>query len=402
MPSASVALFFMAMLLAALLLEPLARRLHLPMSAALFAGGFAGTQFIVSLGIDTGLRWYHFHDLVFYVFLPVLIFESACGMNARLLFRNLVPILVLALPLLLLSAVLTAALLFFSIGHSSGFPWLTALVCGALLSATDPVAVTELSKRLPVPARLLTLLEGESLLNDATTVVLFTLLISAATGPAGHIELSNAAKEFLWLALGGLGVGLATGWLAFLLIRWLERTTIISLLASYASYLVAETQLGTSGVMATLACGLLLSQMLRRKRPEQLTILQDWWSRLGWLANSSLFLLAGATVTLLMFQERWLAMLLGIAAVLITRVVSVWTTAGVNAVLPGQQPLSRGYRVILSAGGLRGAVTLALAIALPVELEGWWTVQSIAYGVVLFSLFVQAPLVEPLLKWLRV
>jgi len=104
MPLASIALFFMAMLLAALLLEPLARRLHLPMSAALFAGGFAGSQFIVGMGIDTGLRWHHFHDLVFYVFLPVLIFESASGMDARLLLRNLVPILLLALPLLLLSA----------------------------------------------------------------------------------------------------------------------------------------------------------------------------------------------------------------------------------------------------------------------------------------------------------
>jgi len=402
MPSALIALFFMAMLLAALLLEPLARRLHLPMSAALFAGGFAGTQYIVSMGIDTGLRWYHFHDLVFYVFLPVLIFESASGMNVRLLIRNLVPVLMLALPLLLLSATLTAALLFFSIGHATGFPWMTALVCGAILSATDPVAVTELSKRLPIPARLLTLLEGESLLNDATTVVLFMLLISVATTSSAEFELTAALVEFLWLALGGLGIGLLTGWLASRLIHWLDRTTIISLLAAYASYLVAETQLGVSGVMATLSCGLVLSKSLRRTRPEQLQVLQDWWSQLGWLANSSLFLLAGATVTLLMFEVRWLAMLLGIAAVLIARVPGVWTAAGVTALLPGQQPISNSYRVIMSAGGQRGAVTLALALALPVELEGWWTVQSIAYGVVLFSLFVQAPLIEPLLKRLQI
>ena len=402
MPSASIALLFIAMLLAALLLEPLARRLYLPMSAALFAGGFAGSQLIVSMDIDTGLRWHHFHDLVFFVFLPVLIFESASGMDARLLLRNLVPILLLALPLLLLSALFTSALLFFSIGHASGFPWLSALVCGVILSATDPVAVTELSKRLPIPGRLLTLMEGESLLNDATTVVLFMLLISAATAHTPDLELSAAAANFLRLALGGLGIGLVLGLLAFWLIRWLERTMIISLLAAYASYLVAETQLGVSGVMATLACGLLLSQALRKTRPEQQLILHGWWSQLGWLANSSLFLLAGATVTLLMFEERWLAMLLGIAAVLLTRALGVWTAAGVTGLLPGQSAISSGYRVIMSVGGLRGAVTLALALSLPVELEGWWTVQSIAYGVVLFSLFVQAPLIEPLLNRLRI
>lgn len=402
MLSASIALYFMAMLLAALVLEPLAKRLHLPMSAALFAGGFAGSQFIVSMGMDTGLRWYHFHDLVFYVFLPVLIFESASGMDARLLLRNLVPILLLALPLLLLSALLTAALLFFGIGHPSGFPWLSALVCGVILSATDPVAVSELSKRLPIPGRLLTLMEGESLLNDATTVVLFMLLISAATTHTADIELSATAMNFLRLALGGLGTGLVLGLLAFWLIRWLDRAMIISLLAAYASYLIAETLLGVSGVMATLACGLLLSQALRKTRPEQLLILEGWWTQLGWLANSSLFLLAGATVTLLMFEERWLAMLLGIAAVLVTRALGVWTAAGITALLPGQQTLSNGYRVIMSAGGLRGTVTLALALSLPIELEGWWTVQSIAYGVVLFSLFVQAPLIEPLLNRLKV
>jgi len=391
----------MALLLAALVLEPLARRLRLPMSAALFAGGFAGSQFIVSMGIDTGLRWYHFHDLVFYVFLPVLIFESASGMDARLLLRNLVPVLLLALPLLLVSTVLTAALLFFGIGHPAGFPWLSALVCGAILSATDPVAVTELSKRLPIPERLLTLMEGESLLNDATTVVLFMLLISAATTHTADIELAAVATSFLHLALGGLGVGIVLGLIAFWLIRWLDRTVIISLLAAYASYLIAETQLGVSGVMATLACGLLLSQSLRKARPEQLPILDSWWTQIGWLANSSLFLLAGATVTLLMFEERWLAMLLGIAAVLVTRTLNVWTAAGITSLLPRQQPLSNGYRVVMSAGGLRGAVTLALALSLPIELEGWWTVQSIAYGVVLFSLFVQAPLIEPLLNRLR-
>jgi len=201
---------------------------------------------------------------VFFVFLPALIFGSAINMDARLLLRNLVPILLLALPLLLMATVLSAALLFIGIGHPQGFPWISALICGALISATDPVAVSELSKRLPVPKRLLTLMEGESLFNDATTVVLFMLLLSAAMTSDPQIELLDAGMVFLRLVLGGLAVGLLFAFVASLLIRWLDRAVVVSLLAAYGSYLISETQLQVSGVMACLGCGLLLSHTLSR------------------------------------------------------------------------------------------------------------------------------------------
>lgn len=401
MPLSSVVLLLMAMLLAALLLEPAARLIRLPLSAALVAGGFAGSQLMVSLGLDTGLRWYHFHDLVFFVFLPALIFGSAISMDARLLLRNLVPILLLSLPLLLLATALSAALLYFGIGHPQGFPWLTALICGALISATDPVAVSELSKRLPVPKRLLTLMEGESLFNDATTIVLFMLLLSAAMTTDPQIIVVDAGITFLRLALGGLAVGLVLAFIAGLLIRWLGHAVIVSLLAAYGSYLISETQLEVSGVMACLGCGLLLSHKLRDLNTERAQQVDAWWSQLGWIANSSLFLLSGATITLLMFEERWLAMLIGIAAAVLTRSLGVWIAGGLTSVLPGQQFVSNAYRLMMSVAGLRGAVTLALALSLPLELEGWWTVQSIAYGVVLFSLFIQAPVIEPLLNRLH-
>ena len=401
MPLSSVVLLLMAMLLAALLLEPAARLIRLPLSAALVAGGFAGSQLMVSLGLDTGLRWYHFHDLVFFVFLPALIFGSAISMDARLLLRNLVPILLLSLPLLLLATALSAALLYFGIGHPQGFPWLTALICGALISATDPVAVSELSKRLPVPKRLLTLMEGESLFNDATTIVLFMLLLSAAMTTDPQIIVVDAGITFLRLALGGLAVGLVLAFIAGLLIRWLGHAVIVSLLAAYGSYLISETQLEVSGVMACLGCGLLLSHKLRDLNTERAQQVDAWWSQLGWIANSSLFLLSGATITLLMFEERWLAMLIGIAAAVLTRSLGVWIAGGLTSVLPGQQFVSKAYRLMMSVAGLRGAVTLALALSLPLELEGWWTVQSIAYGVVLFSLFIQAPVIEPLLNRLH-
>jgi len=399
---ATIALSFMAMLLAALLLEPLAHRLHLPFSAALVAGGFAGSQLLVGMGIDTGLRWYHFHDLVFYVFLPAVIFQSSVTLDARLLLRNLLPILLLVLPLLLLSSALIAVLLFFSIGHPQGFPWVAALVAGVLLSATDPVAVTELARRLSLPPRLLTLMEGESLLNDATTVVLFMLLLSmVAGGQMTDVALPAAVVAFLRISFGGLALGLLFGVAGRWLMRWLGRVMLVSLLVAYASYLVAEVWLGVSGVMAALACGLWIGHALRTDVGAASEPLASGWEQLGWVANSALFLLAGVTITLAMFEQRWLAMLLGIGAVLVTRFLSVWLAAGLTSLVPGQQPIGSACRLLMSVGGLRGGVTLALALTLPLELEGWWTVQSIAYGVVVFSLFVQAPLLEPVVHGLK-
>jgi len=276
------------------------------------------------------------------------------------------------------------------------------LLGGVILSATDPVAVTELARRLPLPKRLLMLVDGESLFNDATTVVLFMLLLSATVGQEmSHVDLPAAALTLLRLSFGGLALGLLFGIAGRWLMCWLGRPVIVSLLAAYGSYLVAEMWLGVSGVMATMACGLWIGHALRSDLAPVAKTLASGWEQLGWVANSALFLLAGVTITVTMFEERWHAMLLGIGAVLMTRLLVVWLTAGLTSLTPGQQPISMACRAILFAGGLRGAVTLALALSLPLELEGWWTVQSIAYGVVVFSLFVQAPLLEPLVKQLQ-
>lgn len=399
---AVVALYFLAMLLAALLLEPLARRLRLPFSAALVAAGFAGSELLVGMGIDTGLRWYHFHDLVFYIFLPVLIFQSAVTLDARLLLRNLPLVLLLVMPLLVLSAGLIAVLLFYGIGQPDNFPWLAALVAGVLLSAIDPVAVNELSQRLPLPNRLLVLLEGESLFNDATTVVLFMLLMSLLVSSGGaDVVSSDALLIFPRIAFGGLALGLLCGIAGRWLMRWLSRDMIISLLVGWAAYLLAEVWLGVSGIMAALASGLWIGHARRADTGVPSEELASGWEQLGWVANSALFLLAGVTVTLPMFEQRWLAMLLGIAAALVSRFLVVWLAAGLTSMLPGLPRLTPGCRWLMAAGGLRGAVTLALALTLPVSLEGWWTIQSIAYGVVGFSLFVQAPLLEPLVRLLN-
>ncbi|MGD2082725.1 MAG: sodium:proton antiporter, partial [Chromatiales bacterium] len=382
---------------------PLAERLRLPFPSLLVILGFAGSEILVAAGVDTGLRADSFHDLIFFIFLPVLIFEAAFHIDARQLLRNLAPILVLAVPGLLLSTLITAALVYYGIAHASGFPWIAALLTGALLSATDPVAVVELFKRLGVPDRLALMVDGESLFNDATAIVLFSLLLHLALSPAAGYNLADAGLRMILVFCGGALVGLVNALVFQLLSRTVREPVLmglITLLSAYAAFLMAEAVLHVSGVMAVLVTGLVMGRGIRAGGADTggALFVHQLWSMNAFIANALVFLLMGATVTLAMFQERWLAMLIGVGGVLVARAITVFGLTPLAGLLPTVEPIPRSHRPAIYWGGLRGAVTLALALSLPVELDYWWTIQSIAFGVVLFTLFVQAPTMPWMLR----
>jgi len=386
-------------LLLALLLQIPARWLHLPLGSLLVLLGFGGSEVLVAAGFDLGLRWENFHQIVFFILIPVLLFESALRLDWHALARDAVPIFLLAIPLMLLSTGVIAGCLYYAIGHPAGFPWSTALLAGLLLSATDPAAVEELLRSAAVPGRVLRLLEGESLFNDAMAIVGFSVLLGLAPGGMTHMGPVAAGialgGEFLKVFFGGLAVGVAIGWSACRLLEDFparHEQALITLASAYIAYVLAVMVLGFSGVMAVLGCGVLLGRLLERshwKAPEFTT---RFWSVLAFIANVLVFLLAGATFTLAMFQERWLAMLLGVGAVILARSLIIHGGLGLIR-LPGLsgEGFSRRELLLLNWGGVRGTVTLALVLSLPLEVEGWYTVQSMAYGVVLFALLIQAP-----------
>jgi CPA1 family monovalent cation:H+ antiporter len=363
-------LILIGMLLLAIAIQPLARRIHLPFTATLVIAGFGASELLVSSGFDTGIRAQGFHDLIFFVFLPILIFESAYNINVRLLCQNLLPILILAIPLMLLSTLITAVLVYYGIGHASGFPWIAALITGALLSATDPVAVVAMFKQMGVPPRLAILVEGESLFNDATAIVIFGVFIAIATGSDGPMTFTDAALHFARVFFGGMLVGAVTGLLFTGIVRLLQDTitrSLATVLSAYVSFVLAESFLHVSGVMSV-------------------------------LVNALVFLLMGVVTTTSMFEERWLAMLIGIAAVLVARAIGIFVFVPLLNRATPIEPISRPYQAVMMWGGLRGAVTLALALSLPVTLDYWWTIQSIAFGVVIFTLFAQATSTGGLLR----
>ena len=394
--------FLLVLLLASLLVPPLAKVMRLPVSSVLVVVGYFASEIYIHCGGDTGIRAHTFQPLIFYVFLPILIFDSAYHLNARQLLRNLPAVLWLAILGMALSALLTAAGIYYGINHPTGFPWITALVCGALLAATDPVAVVAQIKSSKAPKQLEVLLEGESLFNDATAVVLFSLFIALATSDGGAITVSGALVDFARLFVGGIVLGVLCGFVASLLSRMMSDSysaPLLTLLTAYGTFYIGEHWLHVSGIMAVLAAGLMLgSSHQKLYGNEQRQPLINLWGLLGGLGNNLVFLLMGVTVSLHMFSERWLAILIAIAVVIVARIASTWLSLTIAKHAPGGEPVPSAYTPVLVCGGLRGVVAIALALSLPTDLEGWWTVQAIAFGVVVFSLFVQAPGNQLLLK----
>jgi len=407
MLTSHTALFLMALLLVAALVEPLAKKIHLPFSIILVIIGFIGSEVVVkTLEIDTGIRWDNFGTIIFYFILPILIFQAALEIDIKLLWKNIVPIGLLALPLMLVSAVVIAACVYHGIDHAVGFPWMAAFITGALLSATDPAAVLALLKNANAPERLSMLLEGESLFNDATAVVMFSLLIAIATGTQSAGSVDEVLLHFATVFFGGLAVGVIVALVTYLMMKMtggFGSFPLLSLICAYAAFLIAEDLLHLSGVMAVLAAGLTIGRC-QRESPKEIhnDFAKKFWGLLGHIAESTIFLLAGITITLLMFTEQWLAIVIGIVAIVIARIVMVFGLFPILHIVPGVEAVPLKQQVVLVWGGVRGTVTLALALSLPLTLDYWYTIQSIAYGVVLFTLFVQATTVGPLIRKLDI
>lgn len=370
-------------------------KLELTLSCAL-VGLLTG----LSLGfvnVDTGIRHHNLQDLVFFIILPVLIFEAAWHLKLHLLKRWILPILVLAVVGVLISCVVTAALIYLGIGHSVGFPWIAALLTGAILAATDPVAVISQLHANDAPDDLTTLFEGESLFNDATGIVLFTIVLGFATQTWS--EGANFVTYFASVFFGGIVVGLVVGLMAAAICAFVANSVaskFILVFTAFASFYCAEHLFHVSGILAVTIAALTTRFMLDKADAVLTQGVAETWAWLGLFFNSLLFVLMGLVVTLNMFTERWLAILIAIVASLVARAVAVMFCSLVTKPLPNS--ISIGWQILLVWGGLRGAIAIALVLSLPTSLPYWWTIQSAVFGVVAFSMLVQGTSNSMLIK----
>ena len=318
---------------------------------------------------------------------PPLIFEAAFHVKAKDLFQDLAPILSLAIPGVLLTTFLVGGVLYWG----TDFSLITALLFGSLIAATDPVAVEALFRSLGVPKRLQLLIEGESLFNDGTAIVLFNLMLTIAV--TGYFNLGESIINFLLVSGGGLIIGFLLGLIISLAISQIDNslieTTLTSVLA-FGSYIVAE-QFHVSGVLAVVAAGIVSGNLgPRRMAPTTRILVYNFWEYAAFLANSFIFLLIGLQIDLNILFTDWQAILWAILAVLVARAASIY---GLSWIGPG---VPMRYKHVLYWGGLRGAISLALALSLPASLGSQLEViRSMAFGVVLFTLLVQGLTMKP-------
>lgn len=334
-------------------------------------------------------------ETILLLFLPPLLFESAFVLNLRHLWAVRFGVLVLAFPGVLLAMVIGGAVVQWGLG----LPWPVALLFGAMIAATDPVAVLATFRRLGVDERLTVLIEGESLFNDGSALVLLSALIAAVTGT---FELGAASLAFGLAVVGGVGMGVAIGWAGHWLIASIDdhlTEMTVSVATAYAAYLAADA-LRFSGVLATIAAAMTLGYLGRQRgwiySEESERLLTDLWAFLAFIANATLFLLMGLTVRVVGLTDHPVPVLAGIAAALLGRAAVAY---GLGSLLPWVGvPLSWPERHVLFWGGLRGAVALAAALSLPFGFPYRAQLLAMTYGVVLFTLLVQGVTITPLVR----
>ena len=408
------------LLIVTLIVALLARRLRVPYTLLLVIVGLVVglLPFIPNVHLDP--------NLILYVFIPALLFEGAWNAEIDRLKADWLPIVLLAIPGLVLSLLIVAAALYWGIG----LEWLLALLVAAIVSPTDPVAVIALFQQLGVPDRLRSLVEGESIFNDGTGSAAYELVLAVLLPTLGLAEESGnptfantpallIVVEVLWLIFGGLLLGFGVGWVASRLLRRVDDRLIvitITVAVAYGMYLLG-TALHTSGLLAVVGAGLVMGSYGRKyaMSPRTIEAADDVWEFIDYLANSLLFLLLGFELASTNLVQSFPGIFFGLLGAIIGRVLMIYVfiplqdvlarwwarrTTGRSPRLPRPRTVPSAWRPVMVLSGLRGALSLALVLGLPTELEQRNLVTDIVYGIILVTLLGQGLTLRVLLpRW---
>ena len=374
----------------------IARRFSIPYTVALVALGLAGGAILRPAGPELP------PELVLTVLLPGLIFEAAYRIDVRVLRPSIVSVFVLAGPGVLMVAALVAVALRVGVG----LPLPIGFVAGAIVAATDPAAVIASFKRLGAPHRLSTLVEAESLFNDGTGIVLFTIAVAAVGRPAGVVDSVLGFVSIIVISsLIGVAAGFAASWLIVRVRDHLVELSI-SLVLAYGSALLAGA-IGQSGIIAAAVAGMTLGNRGRTLGLSNRTLqaMDTVWEFLAFLLSALVFLLVGAAIPITELAGAALPIFVAVVAVQAGRAVLVYgVVAGLGRLLRGRagSVIPAPWQHIVFWSGLRGAVSVALALALPADFPMRALVQEIVFGVVVFTLAIQATTVDNLMAWLKI
>ena len=340
-------------------------------------------------------------DLLYYIFLPPLIFQTAIHLKFNDLKRDFIVILTLVIPGVILSTIITA-IVFMAIGKEffSDISLSIGLLFGAAVSATDPVAVISIFERLGTPKRLRFLIDSESLLNDGTSIVIFTIVLEIIKGKFSY---NIAIIDFFFVVGVGIFIGYIIGIFADEIIKRVYDPMIvmtITTVSAYFSFILAD-RLGVSGVMSTVVTGLIIGTKSFDKEvyPSIKIATETFWNYIAFLTNSLIFLLIGLSININMLINYWQWILIAYIAMIVARYIVVLFTWGIFANTSYKFPFS--WAIVMGWGGIRGALTMVLAMSLPDSFKYKELIVTMVFGVVLISILVQGITMPFLIKFLK-
>ncbi|MEN9920602.1 MAG: hypothetical protein RL538_495 [Candidatus Parcubacteria bacterium] len=403
--------------------------------------GMPHTVLLVLIGIGLGLLSYthtfaFFGEftltpaLLFYLLLPTLIFESAYNINARRMVEDAPIIMILAVIGLVVSTVAIAGALYFLLAFLGlPVPFMVTLLFGALISATDPVAVLALFKEYGAPRRLSLIFEGESLFNDATAVALFLVLLEVARfGYHGADTIIEGALTFTSMLVGGVIFGVIIGGLFAKVVGWSRENEVASitltLVLAHITFIMAEFlshhmvvggfHIMLSPIIATTIAALLMGNYGRSKiHPRAEEFVEKLWGQLAFWANSLIFILIGVLFVDIPHLSREMigVVILTIFIVAIARAISIYPVVeAFNAFVKKDMKVPMSWQHLLSWGSLRGALAVTMVLMVPDDLvfEGWTLTMSpkefllaLTVGCIAATLFVKAPTIQKIMKKLK-
>jgi CPA1 family monovalent cation:H+ antiporter len=366
------------LLLVATAVALLSRRFRIPYVTGLVVAGLAISEFIPqgTIGLNS--------SLIFNLFLPILLFEAAINTDISRLRSTVKPIALLALPGVVIASGVTAIVLKLGLG----IVWIPALLLGVILAITDTVSVIAVFKEVSVPARLITIVEGESLFNDGMALVLFSLILKAYT--AGSVTVAESLKELFVVILGGGLVGLVLGYLGVVLYVQIEDSLsniLLTVAIALGAFQLSQV-IGVSGVVAVVIAGLVVGnvELVSVSATSRLTIL-SFWEYAGFSVNTFIFLLIGLEIKLETLGRILPAVLLAILAYQIGRFLAVYPLLALVRWI--DRPIPIRWQHVLFLGNIKGSLSMALALSLPAGLTGRSELIAIVFGAVLLSLVVQ-------------
>jgi len=390
---------FIELFIAAITVAIVVRRLHIPYTVGLvLAGLLLGALHLFQAPLLT-------KDLLFSIFLPGLLFEAAFHIEFKDFWQNRVTIVALAIPGVIAATALTAIILMpvaSALHFVQGFTWQYALVFGAMISATDPIAVLAIFRTLGIPKRLAVLLEGESLLNDGTAIVFFTLSLLLVS--ENRITPEGLAFNFITIVGAGALIGTIIGLIVSQVIRQVDDPMIeitLTTIAAYGSFVLAD-QFNYSGVIATVAAGLLCGNYAARTgmSPSTRIAVGTFWDYVAFALNSIVFLLIGLEVHLDTLLASWQLILVAYFVVVIGRGLIVLGASSFLSFTREKIPLS--WSVVLIWGGMRGGLPMVLALSLPPAFPFRNLLISMTFGVVILSILIHGLTMSPLLQRLGI